>query len=197
MNFLETLSVNDIQSGLGEMAHYFAVAGENDFKNFKKDYEIVFQDKKILAKIISQSLKIKKDYIEIDEFDQKERQIFNYGHTFGHAIETLTNYKVPHGIAVSYGMDIANFVSVKRKFLTNGIRLEMRALFEKIWSGYDISNINVDHYISALSKDKKNIGGELRLILCKNYGNIFKVSQKINPEFKGWLNEYFQRELIK
>ena len=46
--------------------------------------------------MISDSLEIKR-YIEIDEYDKNERQIFNYGHSFGHAIESLTNYSIPHG----------------------------------------------------------------------------------------------------
>ena len=70
--------------------------------------------------------------IEIDEYDQNKRQVFNYGHSFGHAIESLTDYAVPHGIAVSFGMDMANFISVKRKLLDNSIRMDIRKLLQKI-----------------------------------------------------------------
>lgn len=195
LDFLNTLSESDIKSGLGEMSHYFVVAGEKDFKDYKRDYQNVFTDKNILAKMISNSLRIKKSYIEIDEFDQKERQVFNYGHSFGHAIESLTNYSVPHGIAVSFGMDMANFISVKKKYLSMRIRLEIRELLEKIWSGFNINHLNVEHFAIALSKDKKNVGNELRLILCKDYGKVFKTSQILDNEFKSWLKEYFTHEL--
>ena len=47
----------------------------------------------------------------------------------------------------------------------------------------------------ALSKDKKNVGKELRLILCKDYGKVFKISQNLDAEFKGWLKDYFSYEL--
>jgi len=196
VDFLGTLAKADLQSGLGEMSHYFVVAGERDFKEYKQDYNDVFGDKNILAKMISNSLKIKKNYIEIDEFDQKERQVFNYGHSFGHAIESLTDYTILHGIAVSFGMDIANFISVKRKLLDNSIRLEIRDLLQRIWSGYDISNLDIEKFATALSKDKKNVGKELRLILCKGYGQVFKTAQKLDDEFKGWLIEYFDKELV-
>ena len=195
LNFLDTLSSADLQSGLGEMSHYFIVAGEKDFKEYKMDYEDALTDNNILAKIISNSLKIKKSYIEIDEFDQHKRQVFNYGHSFGHAIESLTDYAVPHGIAVSFGMDMANFISVKRKFLKNSVRLEIRDLLQRIWSGYDISNLKLDKFAMALSKDKKNVGKELRLILCKDYGKVFKTAQNLDAEFKGWLKDYFSYEL--
>ena len=75
------------------------------------------------------------------------------------------------------------------------IRYEIRELLEKIWLNYNIKDINVEKFALALSKDKKNIGDELRLILCKGYGNIFKDSQYIDKEFKGWLKEYFDKEL--
>ena len=63
-----------------------------------------------LEEFIHRSLKIKK-YVELDEFDTKERNIFNFGHSFGHAIETINNYKIPHGIAITIGMKIAVNVS--------------------------------------------------------------------------------------
>ena len=195
LDFLNTLSEKDLQSGLGEMCHYFIVAGEKEFKEYKLDYEDALNDNNILAKMISNSLKIKKSYIEIDEFDQYERQVFNYGHSFGHAIESLTNYTVPHGIAVSFGMDMANFISVKRGLLKNSVRMEIRELLQRIWSGYDISNLKIDKFALALSKDKKNVGKELRLILCKGFGKVFKTSQILDDEFRTWLKEYFINEL--
>ena len=191
-NFLDTLPEKDLQSGFGEMCHYFIVAGEKDFIQYKQDYSDALHNKKILERIISNSLKIKKKYIEIDEFDTNERQIFNYGHSFGHAIESLTNYQIPHGIAVSFGMDMANFVSVKRKILDESIRKDIRHFLKRIWKGYSIANLNPNDFVSALRKDKKNVGKELRLILCKGYGKVFKMPQVINNEFKDWIAEYLK-----
>ena len=118
VSFLDTLSKADIQSGLGEMCHYFIIKGEDEFNNYKENYFKSNFDKSNLSAIISKSLKIKKELIEIDEFDQNKRRVFNYGHSFGHAIESLTNYSIPHGIAVSFGMDIANYISVKKDYLS-------------------------------------------------------------------------------
>ena len=194
LEFLDTLSDKDIKSGLGEMSHYFVVDGEKSFSYFKDNYWQAKDDRKILYKLILKSLNIKKSYVEIDEFDQNKRQVFNYGHTFGHAIESLTNYQIPHGIAVSFGMDIANFISIKRDFLTKKIREEIKEVLEQIWDGYDIKSININKYTDALAKDKKNVGKELRLILCKGYGRVFKVPQLNDGKFKSWLKEYFDEK---
>ena len=194
LKFLDTLSESDLQSGFGEMCHYFIVSGEKDFKEYVMNYQKFKQNKNILNKMIHKSLLIKKSYIEIDEFDQNKRQIFNYGHTFGHAIESLTGYQIPHGIAVSFGMDIANYISVKKSILEAEIRLEIRSFLKKIWYGFNIKNLEVEKFIIALSKDKKNVGEELRLILCEGYGKVFKKSQSLDSEFKKWLNDYFKYE---
>lgn len=195
LEFLNSLSEKELKSGLGEMLHYFIVSGEEDFRRFKNEYPMALNDKAVLTGIIARSLEIKKSYIEIDEFDKKERQVFNYGHSFGHAIESLTNYSIPHGIAVSYGMDISNFISVKKGYLDQSVRMDVRELVEKIWEGTSIQNISIDKFIAALSKDKKNIGTQLGLILGRGYGQIFKDLTPADQEFIGWIEEYFDTQL--
>ena len=195
MNILDSLPPEDLQSGFGEMSHYFVIAGEADFKKYEQDYTNSRTNKTVLARTVARSLEIKKDYIEIDEFDTNERQVFNYGHSFGHAIESLTNFKVPHGIAVSIGMDMANFVSVKMNLLEPEIRMEIRELLKQIWVGYDVKHLNVEDFCCALAKDKKNVGTELRLILCNGFGSVFKTAVKNDAKLQKWLEEYFQNEI--
>lgn len=195
--FLESLPYKELQSGLGEMAHYYVVASEEDFERYKRDYEGALTDKNVLGGVIARSLEIKKSYIEIDEYDKNERQVFNYGHSFGHAIESLTNYGIPHGIAVSFGMDMSNFVSMKKGYITAEVRRNSRELFEKIWHGYadQVKGLDIDTYLVALSKDKKNKGPLLGLILNKGYGKVFKDFTENDATFRSWMEEYFANEL--
>lgn len=195
--FLNTLPFKELQSGLGEMAHYFVVSGEEDFNRYKRDYAKALVDKNVLRGVIARSLEIKKSYIEIDEYDKNERQVFNYGHSFGHAIESLTNYEIPHGIAISFGMDMSNFVSMKKGYIKSEERQNSRELFEKIWDGYaeQVKGLDIDTYLVALSKDKKNKGPLLGLILNKGYGKVFKDFTENDKIFKSWMVEYFANEL--
>ena len=195
MDVLESLPLGDRQSGFGEMSHYFVIAGEIEFKKYKNDYAVGMEDKHVLANTIAKSLQIKKGYIEIDEYDTNERQVFNYGHSFGHAIESLTKYTIPHGIAVSIGMDMANFISVKMGLLDKTVRLEIRELLQQIWVGHNIKHIDVEKFSRALAKDKKNVGKELRLILCKGYGDVFKAPVKNDSTLHSWLEEYIKNEI--
>lgn len=194
-DFIDTLQNGEIKSGMGEMLHYFVVSNCEDFNFYKDNYRQAFTDKATLCKIISRSLKIKKKYIEVDEFDRNVRQVFNYGHSFGHAIESLTNYSVPHGIAVSFGMDMANYVSVKMGFIDNELRKEIREIASYMWEGYTLTDIDVQKFLNVLSKDKKNIGTKLGLILNKGVGKIFKHVFEPDETFNSWIVDYFKNEL--
>ena len=66
-----------------------------------------------LPNLIRASLEVKRSIIEVDEYEKDLRRILNYGHTFGHALETLTDHAVPHGLAVAWGMDLVNHLAWK------------------------------------------------------------------------------------
>ena len=153
--FVKTLPKLDFKSGMGEMLHFYLVSGEKDFELYQDRYNRAFTDEKILMQLVKCNLKIKKGFIERDEFDKGERLLLNYGHSFGHAIESLTNYEIPHGIAVSYGMDMANFISVKLGFITDDVRWGIRYQLEQIWQGTSLKDIDVAEFEKALSRDKK------------------------------------------
>ena len=74
--------------------------------------------------------------------------------------------------------------------------MEIRELLIQIWHDFPINDISIENFKTALSKDKKNIGAELRLILNKGYGQIFKDAMKMDEKFTNWLIEYFTNELI-
>jgi len=192
LKFLSSLHHKEILSGFGEMLHYYVISGAQDFNWFKTKFDSAFSDKEVLRQVVRRSLLIKKSKIEIDEFDTGARQIFNYGHSFGHALESVTSYQIPHGIAVAMGLDLANFVSVKLGLLSEEEYFSIRAIAEKIFSQIAQPKIDIDLLIDCLKKDKKNTGGALTLILCKGVGDVFKTQLIPDDRFKGWLQEYFQ-----
>lgn len=175
------------------MSHYYFVSGSEDVDYFEKEFETALNDQLNLKDLILKSLSIKKGYIEIDEFDKKERIVFNYGHTFGHAIESITNYGIPHGIAVSFGMDMANYISWKKEYISYADFERARAVFQVIWKGYTIQDINLDELLSAMQKDKKNQDGKLGLILTKGWGNMFKDLTEPDETFTSWMKEYMNK----
>ncbi len=174
-NFLKGLRKKDIMSGLGELAHYYLISGSKDWKLFKNHLKNFLNnptDFKILEKIAFRSLKIKKKIIEKDEFDRGLRLILNYGHSFGHAIEKLTNHRIPHGLAVAHGMNIANFFSYKLKLMSHDEFKDIEKTLKEIVNLKQICNMKVTDFVKILKQDKKNLKNNFKLILSKGVGKM-------------------------
>ena len=193
--FCNTLEPIDICAGLGEMMHYFLVDGEIDPSSFIHTIEDAKVNKKTLASLVVKSLLIKKSMIEIDEFDTGPRNVFNYGHTFGHAIEAATDYEVPHGIAVAYGMDLANILSVKAGLIDMSLRNKIRPMLRTISEAKDLPIIDKAKYFEAMSRDKKNIGSETKVILTRGLGEMFKTTLVMDRETRYLISDFFQSKL--
>lgn len=192
--FLKTLSEKDILSGLGEMMHYFCVSGKDDFLWAKEIYTNAGWKKDGFGPLIQKSLSIKKQMIEIDEFDAGPRNVFNYGHSFGHALETATNYSLPHGVAVCYGMDLANCISVKLGHVSKVFRNNVREALTHIWGK---SNLHLDElatFFLSLGRDKKNEGNDIKVILTRGFGDMFKTTLEINNDTKQFIADYFNNK---
>ena len=174
------------------MLHYFLTDGITFAQEISDQYNELLIDRSKLPYFISNSLRIKKKIIEIDEFDTSIRHIFNYGHTFGHAIEAITHYGIPHGQAISIGMDLANFISLEKGILsTNDFDLMHKILVKNIPS-FKLTEENIESYCLALSRDKKNKGNKLGSILSKGPGKVEKIYIDIDVNLKNIILKYFK-----
>ena len=190
-SFLQTLENKEIRSGVGEMLKVHAIEGRDCLRRFSKDYDDLFTNHALMSKAIWNSLKIKKRYIEKDEFDKGDRLVFNYGHSFGHAIEAATNYAVPHGIAVSMGCDMANFVAMKMDLAPASYWREMSPIYRKNYAAYRKINIPFDDFLVALAKDKKNVEERsFSLILPNRKGEITRGVYADTPFIRSAFQEF-------
>ena len=162
---LETLDERDVRSGIGEMLKVHVIDGPQAFDQIAQDYSRLTREPEVLQHYIRRSLEIKKTIIEQDEFDRSIRNIMNYGHSFGHAIESATNFGIPHGIAVTIGMDMANYVAVKFDRMAQDHYSRMHPALAANYAGFEKVEVPFEPFMQALSKDKKNAGKQLGLIL--------------------------------
>ncbi len=164
-DFLDTLGPREIRSGIGEIVKVHAIDGSASFDRLAADFDRLFTDRSTLLHYTRAALTIKQRFIEVDEFDRNVRNVFNYGHSFGHAIESATNYAVPHGIAVALGMDMANHVAASRGDLPWRHQQRMHAVLRRLYAG-DLVPLDLDAILAALLKDKKNTKTQLGLVLA-------------------------------
>jgi 3-dehydroquinate synthase len=188
---LQSLSAQEIHSGIGEMLKVHRIDGDNSIAEIIQAYDSMVKDPAVLQQFIFRSLKIKKKFIEEDEFDQGIRNLLNYGHSFGHAIESATHYEVPHGIAVTFGMDLANFVSAELGLASMDSFRAMHSVLMKNGKGFEKTTIPLDAFFAALQKDKKNLDLQLVLIMPNQNGEISKHAVKNDEKFKAACQKYF------
>lgn len=190
VTLLETLRDEDVRSGIGEMLKVHAVAGPHEFDALAADYAGLLTDSSMLQRYIKQSLELKRSLVELDEFDQGARNVMNYGHSFGHAIESATEYAIPHGIAITIGMDMANHVAASLGHTTADHAARMRPTLAANYRCYADTLIPFDAFLEAIAKDKKNSATMLRLVLPDASGQIRLVDQVADDAFRSICCEF-------
>lgn len=185
-NFLRTLSDDNMINGIGEMIKHSLIKGEKSFGKLIKNID------RIDEKMVRESLLIKKEIVEEDELELGRRKLLNYGHTFGHALEGYTNNKIPHGMGVLIGMDMANFISFRRGLLDERIFLKIHSVINDSIGNHKVSIKDIDRYISFLKMDKKVVGDEVDAILCEGIGNIIIKRIKFDKELSNNINDYLK-----
>jgi 3-dehydroquinate synthase len=192
-DFIATLNPREILSGMGEAIKVHYLDEKQRYQQIFNNYHAAFEDRTVLEQVIYDSLVIKKRVIEIDEYDLDYRNIMNYGHTFGHALESVTNYMMPHGVAVSWGIGLANYVSFRQGLLSQEIMELMETLVLDNSKDIPIQFDDIEMLWSALRRDKKNIDNNINFILTKGFGKMFKNRLPLDNKIKGYIVEYLKK----
>jgi 3-dehydroquinate synthase len=177
-DFLKSLPPVAIDSGIGEIIKFLLLTDLEppSLPKIKRLVEAVRNGNVVEA--IYETHLVKKSYIAQDEFDTGKRNLFNYGHCFGHALEASSHYAIAHGVAVTIGMWFANIISVMRGYLTPARHQQLVAEF----FAPNISVVMAAEYlqptaiIQALKRDKKRVSAQLTMILLVD--DAFTASKK-------------------
>ncbi len=167
-NFLNTLPKKELNSGISEAIKCGAIFDEKLFSILEKEK---FEDN--IENIIYRSILVKKKLVEEDRFDSGKRMLLNFGHTIGHAVESLCGYKnISHGEAVSVGMNAITKISEKLGLTGAGVSERVKNVCEK-YSLPTQNNFPIDKLSEMILQDKKNFGEYINLVILKNIGNSF------------------------
>lgn len=193
--FLDTLGPAEIRSGVGEMLKAHAIEGPDAFDLIARDYSRLFADRGTLVRYLRRSLEIKRPYVEKDEFDRGPRLIFNYGHSFGHALEAATEFAIPHGIAVTMGMDMANYVAARKRVGDPELYRSRHPILKANFAGYETLPVPLAAFHAAMAKDKKNVGRDRVTVVLPTVDRLlFRTTIDVDDEFRGICRDYLMTE---
>jgi 3-dehydroquinate synthase len=191
LSTLETLPIEELRSGMAEVIKHGIIAAPglfNEIEQKRGSFSLLW-DTQVGIDWITRALTVKINIVEQDPFEEGRRAVLNFGHTVGHALEKITNYKLRHGEAVSIGMLVATRIAVSLG-LANSELAERIETALTVW-GLPVRcpHVRCNEIIKAMSKDKKKRGSKLRWVLPSDIGvvDVYQdVPQKI---IKSVLNE--------
>lgn len=178
---LVTLQKKHWKSGLGEAVKYGAITERPLWEFFEKHVDVLNKEPekflpsewKLIEEMIERCVQIKANVVMRDEKEGNLRQILNFGHTFAHVIELMSDYKVLHGEAVATGMRIAGSVAEKLRIIPAMELEKLNALFDQMGVGKAKTKGLIKDFIKNMRKDKK-AKGDIRLILIGRIGRCYQ-----------------------
>jgi 3-dehydroquinate synthase len=169
---LMTLPRREVLSGMAEVVKHGVIADSELFDYIERRIgELVDADPDALTHVVRRSVVIKARLVSLDERDSKGvRAILNYGHTAGHALETLTEHEFRHGEAVAMGMEVAAKISSELELIEEAEVERQSRLLEKLGLGMTPPRVGVENMMEVMRRDKKAEGGSIRFVLPTGIG---------------------------
>lgn len=179
---LKTLPVREFRAGMAEVIKYGVIWDADLFTKLEvaaeiDSYETIDPD--LLDLILERSCRAKAEVVSQDERESGLRAILNYGHTLGHAVESLTHYETfVHGEGVAIGMALAGAIAVKMDLWTAAETQRQDALIKKAGLPTECPrDLKIDAILNTLQSDKKVKAGKVRFILPTAIGEVIITDQ--------------------
>jgi 3-dehydroquinate synthase len=171
---LKTLSLRERRSGMAEVIKYGVIADASLFSRISDEIAGLLDLKSsFLEEAIARSCRIKAGVVASDERDMGLRAILNFGHTVGHALESVTNYRTyRHGEAIALGMVSASLIGEEMGITPPAVTRALTDLLVR--AGFAVkldASLGIQQIISLLSLDKKSVAGGARFVLAPNLGS--------------------------
>jgi len=183
---LKTLPQREFRAGMAEVIKYGVIWNAELFEQLERAEQLDNLDRMspdLLQQILAHSCQAKADVVSQDEKEGGLRAILNYGHTIGHAIETLTDYRLlNHGEAVAIGMSVAGQIAVKMGFWEQESTQRQDQLIRKTELPKKVPPmLAIDDILETLKSDKKVQAGKVRFILPEKIGSA-TITDQVMPE---------------
>ena len=193
---LTTLEFREVVCGMAEVVKH-AVIRDRDFFGFLEDnLESIMRfeaSDDTMEQFIAWNCRIKADVVSADERESGLRAILNYGHTVGHALETVTGYnRFKHGEAVILGMIAAARIAELKGLMKTEECERQNRLLERVGISNDIGDIPIGEMLDAMTLDKKVSGGTIRFVLPDSIGSVKVYNDVTDDEIKAGIDYMFE-----
>lgn len=185
--FLNTLNTEAMLSGYAEMLKHGLIAGMRQLTDIMQ-FDITHPDCTALQTLIKESLEIKTGIVRQDPMENGCRKALNFGHTIGHALESLameTGHAVPHGYAVAWGMVCELYLSAVRLSFPTAMLHQMTKYIAGLYGRFYFDCKQYDRIYDTITHDKKNTGDSISCTLLKDVGR-YVINEEISK------NEIFE-----
>ena len=171
---LNTLPMREIKGGLAEVVKYGVVFDRSFFEELMSGAQLINNiDLEFYSQIIAKCCTLKAEVVKQDENETGLRGILNYGHTFGHAVETISGYdKYIHGEAVSVGMLMAGELACLMNIMKRAELNKLISLCKNIDLCSSIDGVDANSIFEAMAKDKKVKSGNVCFVLPEQIGKV-------------------------
>ncbi len=188
--YLSTLPFEELRSGFAEMLKHGLIA---DKKHWEDLISIEDLDSKVVAPYIERSMQIKQSVVDEDFKEQNVRKILNFGHTVGHALESLflkNNVGIPHGEAVALGMICETHLAFLEGLIDQSTAYEVINHLQRFYPYHSIEAFSDDEILALMKNDKKNASGQISFSLIDRIGNCKYDYKAENKHIKSALAYY-------
>jgi 3-dehydroquinate synthase len=175
LDTLGTLPAREYRSGLAEVVKYGVILDADFFAYLEAHVaELNARDPAVLEHVVARSCRLKADVVERDEREETGlRAVLNYGHTFCHAIETVSGYGTYlHGEAVAIGMVCASRLAERMGRIRADLTVRQASLLAALGLPITVEKLDHDDLLAAMQRDKKTEHGQLRFVLPSRLGCV-------------------------
>ena len=184
---LDTLPAREFRAGLYEVVKYGVIASAALFTRIQDRLDgILARDPADLTPVVTDCCRIKADVVGGDEREAGPRRVLNFGHTIGHALEAVTQYRrFRHGEAVAYGMLAAARMSAARGLLPVADETQIQAIVTRLGKLPPVADLRIDDALERVGHDKKVVQGRLHMVLTAGIGRTVIVDDVSRAELRG------------
>jgi len=183
INTLKTLPEREFKAGMAEVIKYGPISSPKFYDYlWENKEEIKNCSSRILLETVKKCCEIKADVVSQDEKESGLREILNFGHTIGHAVETVMDFKMVHGECVAVGMSAVMEISAKRGYISEQSAEIFRALLRDFGLNLNVSGIDAESIYKQMFKDKKVKNNKISFVLIKQFGETLRTNEVSEEE---------------